>query len=102
MTTGSPIWRAPRSMVALSPPRNGSSVRGRVCGAPSGADEADREWLIAQLDGRLLDDEELRGYERAPDDYLPVDALHSLIKRNFAPLDSSDALGDGARNRRVA
>ncbi len=51
-----------------------------------GADEADREWLIAQLDGRLLDDEELRGYERAPDDYLPVDALHSLIKRNFAPL----------------
>ena len=49
--------------------------------------EADREWLIAQLDGRLLDDEELRGYERAPDDYLPVDALHSLIKRNFAPLE---------------
>jgi uncharacterized protein (DUF885 family) len=53
----------------------------------SEADEADREWLIAQLDGRLLDDEELRGYERAPDDYLPADALHSLIKRNFAPLE---------------
>jgi uncharacterized protein (DUF885 family) len=49
--------------------------------------EADREWLIAQLDGRLLDDQELRGYERSPDDYLPVDALHALIKRNFAPLE---------------
>lgn len=53
--------------------------------APS--DEADREWLIAQLDGRLLDDEQLRGYERSPGEYLPVGALHSLIKRNFAPLE---------------
>ena len=51
------------------------------------ADEADREWLVAQLDGRLLDDETLRSYERAPDAYLPVDGLHSLIKRNFAPLE---------------
>jgi uncharacterized protein (DUF885 family) len=51
------------------------------------ANEADREWLIAQLDGRLLDDEEIRGYERSPADYLPIGALHSLIKRNFAPLD---------------
>jgi uncharacterized protein (DUF885 family) len=50
-------------------------------------DEADREWLIAQLDGRLLDDETLRSYERSPDTYLPVGALHSLIKRNFAPLE---------------
>jgi uncharacterized protein (DUF885 family) len=49
--------------------------------------EADREWLIAQLDGRLLDDEQLRSYERSPGDYLPVGALHSLIKRNFAPLE---------------
>jgi uncharacterized protein (DUF885 family) len=51
------------------------------------SNEADREWLIAQLDGRLLDDEELRGYERSPGEYLPVGALHSLIKRNFAPLE---------------
>jgi uncharacterized protein (DUF885 family) len=51
------------------------------------ANEADREWLIAQLDGRLLDDEQLRGYERSPDAYLPIGALHSLIKRNFAPLE---------------
>ncbi|HLI82224.1 MAG TPA: DUF885 domain-containing protein [Candidatus Binataceae bacterium] len=51
------------------------------------ADEADREWLIAQLDGRLLDDETLRSYERSPGAYLPVGALHSLIKRNFAPLE---------------
>jgi uncharacterized protein (DUF885 family) len=51
------------------------------------ANEADREWLIAQLDGRLLDSEQLRTYERAPGEYLPVGALHSLIKRNFAPLE---------------
>jgi uncharacterized protein (DUF885 family) len=51
------------------------------------ANEADREWLIAQLDGRLLDDEELRSWERSPDAYLPVDTLDSLIKRNFAPLE---------------
>jgi len=50
-------------------------------------DEADREWLIAQLDGRLLDDEQLRSYERTPGEYLPVGALHSLIKRNFSPLE---------------
>jgi uncharacterized protein (DUF885 family) len=51
------------------------------------ADEADREWLIAQLDGRLLEDEALRSWERSPDDYLPVSTLDSLIKRNFAPLE---------------
>src|SRR5208282_6427492 len=50
------------------------------------ANEADREWLIAQLDGRLLDDEQIRSYERSPGEYLPIGALHSLIKRNFAPL----------------
>jgi uncharacterized protein (DUF885 family) len=49
-------------------------------------DEADREWLIAQLDGRLLDAEQLRTYERAPDEYLAIDSLNSLIKRDFAPL----------------
>jgi uncharacterized protein (DUF885 family) len=51
------------------------------------ANEADREWLIAQLDGRLLDDEQIRAYERSPGEYLPIGALHSLIKRNFAPLE---------------
>ena len=49
-------------------------------------DEADREWLIAQLDGRLLDAEELGSWERSPGEYLPVDSLNSLIKRDFAPL----------------
>ncbi|HLX38793.1 MAG TPA: DUF885 domain-containing protein, partial [Candidatus Binataceae bacterium] len=34
-----------------------------------------------------LDDETMRGYERSPDEYLSVGALHSLIKRNFAPLE---------------
>ena len=52
------------------------------------SNEADREWLIAQLDGRLLDDEVMRGYERSPEEYLPIGALHSLIKRNFAPLET--------------
>ncbi len=53
----------------------------------SSPNEADREWLIAQLDGRLFDDEEFRGYERSPGQYIPIGALHSLIKRNFAPLE---------------
>ena len=50
-------------------------------------DEADREWLIAQLDDRLFDGEQLRTYERSPDAYLPNEALHILVKRNFAPLE---------------
>ncbi len=50
------------------------------------SNEADREWLIAQLDGRLLDAEQIRSYERSPGEYLPIGALHSLIKRNFAVL----------------
>ena len=36
--------------------------------------EADREWLIAHLDGELLDDRQLRAYERAPGVYLPAGA----------------------------
>ena len=51
------------------------------------ANEADREWLIAQLSGRLFDDEEFRSYERSPAVYMPIGALHSLINRNFAPLE---------------
>jgi uncharacterized protein (DUF885 family) len=51
----------------------------------SPANEADREWLIAQLDGELLDTQEIRTYERDPGMYLPTSAVHALIKRNFAP-----------------
>src|ERR1700683_1097520 len=58
-------------------------------------DEADREWLIAQLDGRLLDAEQLRTYERAPDEYLAIDSLNSLIKRDFAPLPKRMASATG-------
>ena len=52
------------------------------------ANEADREWLVALLDGRLLDDEQIRSYERSPGEYLPTEALHVLVKRNFAPVET--------------
>ncbi len=51
----------------------------------SGADEADREWLLAHLDGELLSTQQLREYEREPGMYLPTSAIYALIKRNFAP-----------------
>ena len=51
----------------------------------SAANEADREWLIANLDGELLWTEQVRNYEREPGMYLPTAAINSLIKRNFAP-----------------
>jgi hypothetical protein len=48
-------------------------------------DEADREWLLANIDGELLRTERIRSYERDPGMYLPTAAVHELIKRNFAP-----------------
>src|SRR5207244_1441990 len=48
-------------------------------------EEADREWLLANIDGELLWTERLRSYERDPSMYLPTAAVHDLIKRNFAP-----------------
>ena len=56
-------------------------------GQLSPANEADREWLVLNLDGDLLWDEQVRSYEREPSLYLPTAAVYSLIKRNFAPLD---------------
>lgn len=55
--------------------------------AISSAHEADREWLLAHLDGELLWNEQLRNYARDPGMYLPTAAVNSLIKRDFAPLD---------------
>ena len=49
-------------------------------------DEADREWLLAHLDGELLWTQQIRTYERDPGSYLPTSAINSLIKRDFAPL----------------
>src|SRR5262249_43218548 len=46
--------------------------------------EADREWLLANIDGELLRTESLRSYERDPGMYLPTHAVYDLIKRNFA------------------
>src|SRR3984893_12644622 len=48
-------------------------------------DEADREWLLANLDWELLWTERIRSYERDPGMYLPTAAVYQLIKRNFAP-----------------
>src|SRR6266481_5395984 len=55
--------------------------------ALSPANEADREWLLAQADGELLRIEQLRSYDREPELYLPTSAINSLIKREFAPAD---------------
>ncbi len=56
-------------------------------GKLSASNEADREWLIAQTDGDLLWNQEIRNYERDPSLYLPTAAVFSLIRRNFAPLE---------------
>ena len=48
-------------------------------------DEADREWLLANIDAELLWTEGMRSYERDPGRYLPTAAVHKLITRNFAP-----------------
>jgi uncharacterized protein (DUF885 family) len=50
-------------------------------------EEADREWLVAQLDGELLWNQQLRTYESDPGMYLPTSGVYSLIKRDFAPAD---------------
>ena len=54
-------------------------------------DEADREWLLANIDAELLWTEGMRSYERDPGRYLPTAAVHKLITRNFAPPASSQA-----------
>ena len=51
------------------------------------ANEADREFLMAHLDGELLWTEQIRSYQRDPDMYLPTASVNSLIKREFAPTD---------------
>ncbi len=47
--------------------------------------EADREWLIANCDGELLGDQQIRAYERDPGFYMPTSGVYRLIERNFAP-----------------
>jgi uncharacterized protein (DUF885 family) len=54
----------------------------------SAANRADRDWLIARCDDELLSTQELRTYQRDPGMYLPTAAIYSLIKRNFAPLET--------------
>jgi len=54
----------------------------------SEANRADRDWLIARCDGELLYTQKIRDYQRDPGMYLPTSAVYSLIKRNFAPLQS--------------
>jgi uncharacterized protein (DUF885 family) len=51
----------------------------------SPANEADREWLAAHLDGELLWTEQVRSYQRDLEMYLPTSAINALIKREFAP-----------------
>jgi uncharacterized protein (DUF885 family) len=47
--------------------------------------EADREWLLANIDGELLWAERVRSYERDPGMYLPTAAVYELVERDFAP-----------------
>jgi uncharacterized protein (DUF885 family) len=54
-------------------------------GALSPSNEADREWLVANLDEELLWNEEVKFYRSDPGAYLPTGAVDSLIKRDFAP-----------------
>lgn len=46
---------------------------------------SDREWLIAQTDGELLSNQEIRQFQSSPAMYLPTSAIYSLVQRNFAP-----------------
>ena len=43
----------------------------------SPANEADREWLMAHLDGELLWTEQIRSYQRDPEMYLPTAAVNA-------------------------
>jgi len=54
----------------------------------SPANEADREWLTAHLDGELLWTEQVRSYQRDPEMYLPTASVNALIKREFAPAET--------------
>ena len=51
----------------------------------SSNDRADREWLLAKIDGELLWTRQVRLYERDPGMYLPTASVYELIRRNFAP-----------------
>src|SRR5208282_6434752 len=48
--------------------------------------EADREWLAATCDGYLLDDQEIRAYQKEPGVYVPTSGVYALLERDFAPL----------------
>ena len=62
--------------------------------------EADREWLVANLDEELLWDEEVKFYRSDPGVYLSTAAVDSLIKRDFAPL--VQRMGSVAARERAA
>ncbi|HUA32604.1 MAG TPA: DUF885 domain-containing protein [Candidatus Binataceae bacterium] len=49
------------------------------------AEATDREWLLAQIDGELLWNQQVKSYERDPGMYMPTSGVYSLIQRNFAP-----------------
>jgi uncharacterized protein (DUF885 family) len=53
-------------------------------------DSADLEFIRSQIQGRLLELEQIRMWERDPDAYAsaPAYSLFLLIKRNFAPLEA--------------
>jgi uncharacterized protein (DUF885 family) len=68
--------------------------------ALSPPNEADREWLVANLDEELLWDEKVKFYRSDPGVYLSTAAVDSLIKRDFAPL--VQRMGSVAARERAA
>jgi len=49
--------------------------------------EADREWLAATCDGYLLEDDQIRSYQKEPGIYIPTSGIYALLERDFAPLE---------------
>jgi hypothetical protein len=65
-------------------------VRGKIEGSASGLtteQQSDREWVLHEIDGRLLELEQIRGWEKKPDSYASgiTYSVFLIMSRNFAP-----------------
>ena len=56
-----------------------------AAGTLSPHEEADREWLLARIDGPVLRETDWKTARVNPGSYLPTAAIYGLIKRDFAP-----------------
>jgi uncharacterized protein (DUF885 family) len=66
-------------------------VRGKTAGfnasGPGGEQQADRELLLHEIDGRLLELEQIRGWEKKPDGYASgvTYSVFLIMSRKYAP-----------------